>query len=103
MKFLVSLLISVTLVAGAQAKDKDKSEASYEVTAAQAFELMAAHERGLIAQIQLNIAQQNFADVKAKIRKANGWPDDVDFSEQQLKFVKPPAPAPAKPEDKNPN
>lgn len=107
MKRIATLLVASLLFLGSasvHAKDKDKKEeaAVYEVTAAQAFDLMAAHERLLLAHIQRNIAQQNYEEAKAKIRKANGWPDDVDFSDQQLKFVKPPAPQPAKPEEKKP-
>ena len=77
----------------------------YEPTREQHLELEVKQKDAIIAQIQFNQAQaalqrsyQELEEAAAAVKRANGWPPEIQFNQQTLAFgpqpPAPPAPAP---------
>src|SRR4029077_7853641 len=71
----------------------------YAPTKDQALQLQVAPKDASLAQAQLQRAQQAFQQalaqldsVAGEVKKANGWPADVQFSPDTLTFSAPPTP-----------
>lgn len=103
--FLVGILagVTATLVVGQQPPKK------YQPSEVEALRLQVKQKDAQIASYQAQSAQQAaqraYADLMTeaeKIKEAEHWPANVTFDPGSLSFSEPPAPPPAKHEEKKP-
>jgi hypothetical protein len=103
MWIMVVAVICITLAISGWSQEKVK----YEPTEIQSLRLKVDQQKALLAQRDLQQAQANMqaamaalTEESAKIKKENGWPEDVTFNPDSLAFSSPaptPAAAPAAP------
>src|ERR1700739_1879914 len=102
------LWLSLAAVVVVLAQDKPPAPPKYGPHEVQSLRLQLKHKDAELAQIALQTAQAAFQRAMSdlteegkRVKTENKWPEDVQFSPNDMSFSEP-APPPAKPEEKKP-
>lgn len=88
MRIAIRILIWLLVFAGAAALAEEKAK-EYKPTEIQSLRLQVKQRDALLAWNRYQAALNDLSAESERVKKANGWPDEVVFNGETLKFSAP--------------